>query len=55
MGAPPASPFGPDHPEVAVSLNNLGVLYSNMDRYAEVEPLYLRALTIYETEIGTAS
>jgi tetratricopeptide (TPR) repeat protein len=36
--------LGPDHPDVALSLNNLAGLYDNQGRYAEAEPLYKRSL-----------
>jgi CHAT domain-containing protein len=35
-----------------VSLNNLALLYSTQGRYAEAEPLYLRALAIDEKTLG---
>ena len=44
--------LGPDHPDVAKSLNNLAVLYDNEGRYAEAEPLYKRALAIREKALG---
>ena len=44
--------FGPDHPEVAGSLNNLAALLSATNRLSEAEPLYRRALSIYETSYG---
>ena len=31
--------LGPDHPDVARSLNNLAVLYYEQGRYADAEPL----------------
>ena len=40
---------GKDHPEVAVTLNNLGELYRMNGRYAEAEQFYKRALAIVET------
>ena len=40
--------LGPDHPDVANSLNILGVLYRFQGRYAEAEPLLKRALSIRE-------
>ncbi len=40
--------LGPDHPDVAQSLNNLAFLYEDQGRYAEAEPLYKRALAIDE-------
>ena len=44
--------LGPDHPDFATSLNDLGVLYRVQSRYAEAEPLYRRALAIREKELG---
>jgi tetratricopeptide (TPR) repeat protein len=40
--------LGPDHPDVAISLNNLAGLYDKEGRYAEAEQFYKRALTIGE-------
>ena len=37
----------------AQSLNNLAVLYKNQGKYAEAEPLYQRALAIYEKALGS--
>ncbi len=37
---------------MAMSLNNLAALYKNQGRYAEAEPLYKRALAIYEKKLG---
>jgi CHAT domain-containing protein/Tfp pilus assembly protein PilF len=37
---------------VAISLNNLAVLYVAQDRYAEAEPLYKRSLAIDEKALG---
>ena len=34
--------LGPDHPDVATSLNNLAELYEAQGRYADAEPLYKR-------------
>ena len=39
---------GPDHPSVALSLNNLAALYSSQGQYAAAEPLYKRSLAIRE-------
>jgi len=44
--------FGPEHPDVAVSLNNVALLYHTQGRYAEAEPLYQRALRITEKALG---
>jgi tetratricopeptide (TPR) repeat protein len=38
--------FGPDHPDVATSLNNLAELYRVQGRYADAERLYERSLAI---------
>ena len=43
---------GPDHPDVAVSLNNLALLYKTQGHYAQAEPLYKRSLKIYEKALG---
>ncbi len=43
---------GPDHPNVVVSLNFLGLLYDTQGQYAQAEPLYKRALAIYEKAFG---
>ena len=40
--------LGPDHPDVAASLNDLAALYSKQGRYADAEPLIKRALAIRE-------
>ena len=32
--------FGPDHPNVAIGLNNLALLFRDTNRLAEAEPLY---------------
>jgi len=44
--------FGPDHPNVAASMNNLAELYRAQGKYAEAEPLYKRALKIWEKALG---
>jgi tetratricopeptide (TPR) repeat protein len=44
--------LGPNHPDVAESLNNLAVLYKNQGRYTDAEPLYRRSLTIEEKALG---
>ena len=45
--------MGTDHPDVALSLNNLAALYDNQGRYDAAEPLYLRSLKIREAKLGT--
>ena len=45
--------FGPDHPNVAIRLNNLAALLQATNRLAEAEPLLRRALAIFETSLGS--
>jgi CHAT domain-containing protein/tetratricopeptide (TPR) repeat protein len=44
--------LGPDHPDVAQSLNELARLYRIQGRFAEAEPLFKRSITIYEKALG---
>ena len=44
--------LGPEHPEVALSLNNLAELYRVQGEYAEALPLYKRSLAIAEKALG---
>ena len=44
--------LGPDHPDVAQSLNNLAGLYDSLGDYAKAEPLYKRSLGIWEKALG---
>jgi len=44
--------LGPEHPDVATSLNNLAGLYRAQGQYAKAEPLYQRALAIAEKALG---
>ena len=41
-----------DHPDTAMSLNNLAMLYQIQGKYLEAEPLLRRALEIYEQQLG---
>ena len=43
---------GPDHPDVAVSVNNLALLYKTQGHYAQAESLYKPALEIKEQALG---
>jgi tetratricopeptide (TPR) repeat protein len=43
---------GPNHPEVALALNNLAEMYRTLGRYAEAEPLFKRSLAIRERALG---
>jgi len=44
--------LGPEHVEVAASLNNLAATYRALGRYDEAEPLYVRSLGIREKVLG---
>jgi tetratricopeptide (TPR) repeat protein len=44
--------YGPDHPTVAVRLNNLARLLELTNRLSDAEPLYRRALKIQEASFG---
>ena len=44
--------FGPEHPNTAISLFNLGSIYYRQGRYAEAEPLLQRALAIKQKALG---
>jgi hypothetical protein len=40
--------LGPEHPDVAVTLNNLATLYRSQDRLEEAKGLYRRCLSIFK-------
>lgn len=42
----------PDHPDVAVSLNNLAAIYYTQGKYPEAEPLFKQSLAIRERVLG---
>lgn len=44
--------LGSDHPDIAVFLDNLAMLYRYQAIYAKSEPLFIRALAIREKELG---
>jgi hypothetical protein len=44
--------FGPDHPDVADSLNSLAELYHKQGRYSEADRLYKRSLQINQKVFG---
>ena len=44
--------LGPEHTEVATTLNNLAALYRDMGDHAKAEPLLLRDLAITEKGLG---
>ncbi len=45
--------LGPQHPDVAATLNNLAGLYESMGEYDKALPLYNKALDIYEMVLGS--
>ena len=47
-----AEQFGEQDPRFAASLNNLAELYRAQGKYAQAEPLYQRALAIWEKALG---
>jgi tetratricopeptide (TPR) repeat protein len=44
--------LGSEHPETAISLNNLAKLLREQGRYGEAQPLLERALKIHENVLG---
>ena len=44
--------LGPEHPEVAKDLVNLGNAFCDQDQHSEAVPLYLRALAIDQAALG---
>jgi tetratricopeptide (TPR) repeat protein len=44
--------LGPDHADVAASLNTLALLYVAQGQYRQAEPLYLRAVATAEKALG---
>ena len=44
--------MGPDHPSLAVDLNNLALLYVRQGEYSRARPLHERALRIDEAALG---
>ncbi len=45
--------LGPQHLDLAGSLSNLAALYYHQGKYIEAEPLYCRALAIFEQQLGS--
>lgn len=46
--------LGPEHPDMASSLNNLALLYQMQGRYAEAESRFQQALRILEQQQRTS-
>jgi len=44
--------LGPEHPLLAIYINNLANLYRDQGKYEEAEPLYQRAIAIGEKTLG---
>src|SRR5260370_34439382 len=47
--------LGPDHPDMATPLKNLATVYHLESRYAAAEPLYRRALGLFEKNAGESA
>ncbi len=45
--------LGESHPDVALSLNNLAVLYYSQGKYSEAKTFLQQALDIAEIKLGT--
>ena len=43
---------GDEHPDVAAALNNLALFYHALERFDDTEPLYKKALIIWERVLG---
>ncbi|HEU0079855.1 MAG TPA: tetratricopeptide repeat protein, partial [Longimicrobiaceae bacterium] len=46
------SSYGPDHPKVAIRLNNLGLVLQDLGELAKARKLLTRALTIFGVSNG---
>jgi tetratricopeptide (TPR) repeat protein len=44
--------LGPEHPDVAQSLNNLAGVYRDQGHYGDAEPLYRRSLSLFAKALG---
>ena len=47
-----AGVYGPDHPEVAINLNNLGLYYANLGQFSKALPLFQRPADIRDDSLG---
>jgi len=45
--------LGPHHPDVAISLTNLAMLYYEKGEYCKAEPLFKRSFAVNEKALGT--
>jgi len=46
--------LGDNHPDVAISMNNLAALYRYARRYRKAKPLFEKALKICERTLGVS-
>src|SRR6266516_7073419 len=44
--------LGGDHPSTLIAVNNLALLYDDLGRYAEAEPLYVQVRAVRERVLG---
>lgn len=47
--------YGPDHTQVAISINNLAAMYKAQGKFNDAEPLYRDAMAIWEKVFGKES
>jgi Tetratricopeptide repeat len=47
--------LGGDHSDVATTLHNLANVYQKAGKFQDAEPLYLRAISIRESKLGTTN
>ncbi|HIC43496.1 MAG TPA: tetratricopeptide repeat protein, partial [Sulfurimonas sp.] len=44
--------LGPDHPNLAITLQNMGIFYTSQGNFIEAESLFIRSLSIFEKAFG---
>jgi tetratricopeptide (TPR) repeat protein len=47
--------LGEEHPDIAATLNNLGVLYQDQAKYSKANPFFKKAIEIMEKAFGKDS
>ena len=45
--------LGVDHPDTALTANNLGVILQSQKRFAEARSLFARALAVFQPQLGS--
>jgi hypothetical protein len=46
--------LGQQHPDVAITLNNIAILYYHIEKYEESLPLLERSLKIFDLKLGSS-